>query len=215
MDIPLIGGIGIRTERGSITEYTNSRKPLTLSFEFNPSSITRTRSVTVKTGGAPGSRGGYDFSGPSEVARASQGVSVNAESFSVKILLDATDRMNLEDPTVAQFGVQPELDTLRNMVEPKMQTPDGARTLAALGQGSERAFSRHQYASVLLFKWGQVVLPVFMTQIQIEMKEHLPNLFPYRAEATLTLQIIESNNPLYRNELQRQATSSQMLSGGS
>jgi hypothetical protein len=60
---------------------------------------------------------------------------------------------------------------------------------------------------VLLFRWGPHTLPVFMTQAQIELKEFLPNLKPYRAEATLTLQIIESNNPFYVDELKRQFAS--------
>ena len=33
---------------------------------------------------------------------------------------------------------------------------------------------------------------------------HLPNLVPYRAEMTLTMQIIESNNPFFMAEKVRQ-----------
>ena len=198
---------------GALVEYANVDQPLELHFEFNPSGITRTRSVTVQTGGAPGSRGGYDFADKSEINRVAQGVQVNAESFTVKILLDATDRMNAGDEQAAERGVQPELDIIRSMIEPKAQDNEGARTLAALGEGENRAFSTQQYASVLLFKWGVQVLPVFMTQAQFEIKAWLPNLVPYRAEATLTLQIIESNNPFYREELRRQFSSAEGVSG--
>lgn len=206
----MIPGLGsgnfsrLKAQRGALLEFTNGALPLVLQFEFNPTSITRTRSVTVRTGGAQGTRGGYDFMNARETARASQGVTVNAESLSVKILLDATDRMNAADPVASVQGIQPELDTLRSMVEPKSQTPDGARTLAALGQGAQRAFARHEYASVLLFTWGVQVLPVFLTQVQIDAKDYLPSLLPYRAEVTLGLQIIESNNPFYQAELKRQ-----------
>jgi hypothetical protein len=194
----------LKVQRGALIEYANTPTPLTLSFEFNPASISRTRGITVSTGGAPGTRGGYDFNDVSEVARAAQGVTVNAESFTAKILLDATDRMSAGDPVATKYGVQPEIDVLRSMVEPKIQTPDGARTLAALGEGDMRAFARDQYASVLLFVWGVQTLPVFLTQVQIEAKEYLPQLLPYRAEATLTMQIIESNNPFYKEEVKRQ-----------
>lgn len=200
--------------RGVLREYTNVENPLVLQFEFNPMTISRTRSVTVRTGGAPATHGGYDFRDESEVARASQGVNVNAESFSVKILLDATDRMNGGDTVASNQGVQPELDTIRSMIEPKAQTPQGARTLAALGEGDERAFSRHVFASVLKFEWGGQSVPVFMTQAQVEVKAYLPNLYPYRAEATLTLQVIESNNPIYQRELERQFRSAQQRAGG-
>jgi hypothetical protein len=197
----------LRPQRGALIEYGNAERPLELHFEFNPTTITRTRTITIKTGGAPGTRGGYDFSDRSETPRASQGVTVTPESFSVKILLDATDRMNAGDEQAAKNGIQAELDIIRSMLEPKVQTPEGARTLAAIGHGGERAFSRHQFASVLLFSWGVHTLPVFMTQAQIELKEFLPNLAPYRAEATLTLQVIESNNPFYVEELKRQFAS--------
>ena len=198
---------GLRTVRGALIEYTEAPDPLALFFDFNPSSMTRTRAVTIRTGDAAGTTGGYDFASKSEVPRASQGVSTQPESLSAKILLDATDRMNAGDPVAATVGVQPEIDILRTMVEPKSQTPEGARTLAALGEGDGRAFSRDRYASVLLFQWGAISLPVFMTQAQVELRELLPNLFPYRAEATLALQVIESSNPIYTTELKRQTTS--------
>jgi hypothetical protein len=197
----------IRNERGSLVEYANTKTPLKLEFEFNPTSLTRARSITLKNGGSQGTRGGYDFQNEAESARAALGVTVNAETITLKILLDATDRMDSGDANAHENGVQPEIDVIRSMVEPKAQTPEGARTLSALGQGSQRAFDRQQYASVLLFSWGMHTLPVFMTQAQIELKEFLPNLLPYRAEASLTLQIIESNNPYYVDELKRQFSS--------
>ena len=201
----------LRAQSGSLIEYTHTGRPLALYFEFNPTTITRTRTITVKTGGAPGTRGGYDFKDASETPRASQGVTVTPESFSVKILLDATDRMNAGDNEATRNGIQAELDIIRCMLEPKVQTHDGARTLAAIGHGGQRAFSRHQFASVLLFSWGVQELPVFMTEAQIELQEFLPNLAPYRAEATLTLQVIESNNPIYSRALTRQFASATQM----
>ena len=201
----------VKTQPGSLVEYTQAKHPLKLVFEFNPSGITRSRSITVPSGNCAATRGGYDFSNQSEVARASQGVTVNAETLSLKILLDATDRMNAGDATACKQGVQPEIDIIRSMVEPKSQTREGARTLAALGQGQKRAFSRHVFASVLIFHWGIHSLPVFMTQARIDAKAFLPNLTPYRAEADLTLQVIESNNPFYGRELERQFRSAGQL----
>jgi hypothetical protein len=208
----IFSGTPVRGERGALIEYTQAPNRLMLAFEFNPSTISRTRAVTVRTGGSPGSRGGYDFQEPREVPRASQGVSVQAETFSFKILLDATDRMGAGDPLAHAVGVEPEIDVLRSMVEPKAQTQQGAQTLAALGAGSPRAFSRHEFSSVLLFVWGTHLLPVFLTQVQVEGKDYLPNLAPYRAEATLSLQVIESRNPFYEKELQRQFGSAQAFS---
>jgi hypothetical protein len=130
----------------------------------------------------------------------------------VKILLDATDRMNAGDKDAQSKGVQPELDILYYMVEPKLQTPDGATTLAALGEGGS-VCQLQPYPSVLLFHWSDQVLPVLMTQVQFDVKAYLPSLRPYRAEATLTLQIIQSKNPFYTPEIERVFASAQRASG--
>jgi hypothetical protein len=193
--------------KGVLVEYALSLPPLALVFEFNPRTISRTRTVTVNTGSVPGTRGGYDFVLPTETPRASQGVTVQPETFNITILLDATDRMNEDDAIAKIFGVQPELDTLRTMLEPKSQGPGGLQLLSSLGAGGERAFQRSESASVLLFVWGLHVLPVFLTSVRVDEKAHLPTLIPYRAEATLSMQVIEGNNPFYQVETVRQVAS--------
>lgn len=194
----------VKVTKGLLVEYALALPPTVLVFDFNPTSLTRNRTVTVKTGTAPGTRGGYDFLLPTETPRVSQGVSIEPETFTFTILLDATDRMAEGEVIATTFGVEPELDTLRTMLEPKAQGPGGVQTLASLGLGGERAFQRHQSASVLLFVWGSHILPVFLTSAKIEEKAYLPSLTPYRAEATLTLRVIESNNPFYMVEKVRQ-----------
>lgn len=202
----------LKVVRGSLREYTSADKPLELHFEFNPATITRTRAVEVKFGEGQSMTGGRDFSSTSEVPRVTQGATVKAESFTVKILLDATDRMNANDREAQTKGVQPELDILYSMVEPKMQTPDGATTLAALGEGGSSSDAQ-PYPSVLEFHWGDQILPVLMTQLQFDVKAYLPSLLPYRAEVTLTLQIIQSANPFYTPEVKRVYASAQKAVG--
>ena len=68
--------------------------PLALVFDFNPRQISRTRTMTVKTGDSPGGRGGYDFISPLETPRVAQGVEMQTETFSINILLDATDEIS-------------------------------------------------------------------------------------------------------------------------
>lgn len=199
--------------KGMLIEYALSLPPLVLVFEFNPESLTRTRTITLRTGKAPGTRGGYDFALPTETPRVAQGVTVQPESFTIDILLDATDRMNDGEPIATQFGVEPELDTLRTMVEPKSQGPGGLQTLSSLGLGGERAFQRSESASVLLLVWGTHILPVFLTSVQIAEQAHLPSLIPYRAKATLTMQVIEGNNPFYTVEKVRQVIGAALNTG--
>jgi hypothetical protein len=203
----------LNTIKGMLIEYALSLPPLVLVFEFNPESLTRNRTITLRTGTAPGTRGGYDFVLPTETPRVAQGVTVQPESFSIDILLDATDRMNDGEPIATQFGVEPELDTLRTMVEPKSQGPGGLQTLSSLGLGGERAFQRSESASVLLLVWGTHILPVFLTSVQIAEQAHLPSLVPYRAKATLSMQVIEGNNPFYTVEKIRQVVGAALNTG--
>jgi hypothetical protein len=190
--------------RAALVEYSLTLPPLALVFDFSPQSITRGRSISIRTGGSPATRGGYDFRTPMETVRAAQGVEMQAETFSVDVMFDASDRIAEGDDIAARVGVQPELDTLRTMVEPKTQGPDGYATLASLGAGGERAFQRDETPSVLLFVWGVQVLPVFLTSVSRKEVQHLPNLMPYRAEVSLSMQVIESNNPFYQADKVRQ-----------
>lgn len=190
--------------KGLLFEYGLSLPPLALVFDFNPQTISRSRTVTIKTGNAPGARLGYDFLTPLETPRAAQGVELQGESISITILLDATDRMQEGDAIAGQFGVQPQIDTLRSMLEPKVQGPGGLQVLSSIAGGGSRAFERNETASVLVFAWGLQFLPVFLTGVSQNESLHLPNLAPYRAEMTLTMQIIESNNPFFMAEKVRQ-----------
>lgn len=190
--------------KGFLVEYAVTAPPLMLAFDFNPQRLTRSRRITLTLGATPATRGGYDFALPSETTRVAQGVAVEPESFDVEIMLDATDRMNAGDPIATAHGVEPQLDTLRSMVEPKTQGPGGLQMLASLGLGGARAFQRAPSASVLLFVWGSHVLPVFLKAINVSETAHLPTLVPYRATVTLSLQVIEGSNPFYSVEKARQ-----------
>ena len=194
----------INLSKGLLVEYGLSLPPLALQFEFNPEKLSRTRTINITTGNAPGTRGGYDFALPNETPRVAQGVTVQPEQFTLDILLDATDRMNDSDPIATAFGIEPEMDTLRSMVEPKSQGPGGVQTLASLGLGGNKAFQRDEHPSVLLLIWGTHVLPVFLTSVQVDEVAHMPSLMPYRANVSLSFQVIEGNNPFYEVEKVRQ-----------
>lgn len=199
--------------KGFLVEYALSLPPLVLAFDFNPQTLTRSRSVTLTLGSTPATRGGYDFALPTETARVAQGVAVEPESFDIEILLDATDRMNDDEVIAREFGIQPELDTLRSMVEPKTQGPGGLQVLAGLGLGGTRAFQRSVTASVLLLVWGSHVLPVFLKSVEITEAAHLPTLVPYRATVKLGVQVIEGNNPFYQVEKVRQVVGAALNTG--
>jgi hypothetical protein len=97
-------------------------------------------------------------------------------------------------------GVEPEIATLRSMVEPKVNGPGPFQMMASLSGGAAHAHERSEHLSVLLFVWGTHILPVFITSLSIDEQAHLPQLKPYRAKASITLQVLESSNPFYQVE---------------
>jgi hypothetical protein len=66
---------------------------------------------------------------------------------------------------------------------------------------------------VLLLVWGTHILPVFLTSVEVTEEAHLPSLIPYRAKATLSMQIIEGNNPFYQVEKVRQVLGAALNTG--
>lgn len=202
--------MAVNLVKGLLVEYGLTLPPLVLQFEFNPQTISRTRAIELNMGSAPGTNRGYDFTTPNETPRVAQGVQVEPEEFSLEFMIDATDRIADGNPVAGSFGIEPQLDTLRTMVEPKVQGPGGVGTLAGLGLGGQRAFQRNETASVLLLIWGTHVLPVFLTSVQVEEVGHLPTLIPYRANVTLQFKVIEGNNPFYQVEKARQVVGAGM-----
>jgi len=194
-------------------EFALTPSPLILVFDFNPQTLRRARTINITAGTTPATRGGYDFSLPTETSRAAQGVSIEPENFDVEILLDATDRMDKADPIAAEFGIEPQLDTLRSMVTPKVQGPGGMQMLAGLGFSGTRAFMRDPSPSVLLFVWGSHILPVFLKQIDVREVAHMPTLVPFRAEVRISMQVIEGNNPFYQVEKIRQVVGAALNTG--
>jgi hypothetical protein len=197
----------LNTTRGALVEYSAAVPPLALVFDFNPQTLSRTRAVSLPhRDTVPGFRG-YSFNSPLDVMLAAQEAVVDAESISLQILLDASDAIAEGDPVAVAAGIEPQLDTLRSMMEPKVQGPSGVKVLASLGAAPPRAFARAQAPSVLLFLWGPHVLPVFLTSADVEEQSHLPTLIPLRALVALQMRVLEGDNPFYRAEQLRQSAS--------
>jgi hypothetical protein len=186
-------------------------------FQFNPLSISRTRSSNVtppetaeatratqnlnlvKQTCGPSAPGAASKESLSSV-RAGQTLKVNPETLSFEIRLDATDKLNLGDATAQQFGIAPELWTLELMMAPKNQMTQG-KPPPTLSQGAGQDFAFFDDGKnppVTLFVWGQKkVLPVNITNMQIKEEEFNLNLYPTRATVSVSLQVIESANTAF------------------
>ena len=201
--------------RGAFVEFGLSLPPLFVVFQFNPMTITRTRTAQIGGTDPTAQRceaaerqinqnmsfiqrvartdGGSLFSD----LRAGQTITVKQETINFDIRLDATDKLNDGDGITEQFGISPQLSTLELMVAPKSQSVLGGLATALLGgpRGSFAFFSEDKNPPIILFVWGRKkVMPVNITNMQIKEEEFSTDLNPTRATVTVSLEVIEGPN---------------------
>jgi hypothetical protein len=113
------------------------------------------------------------------------------ETIKLEAEIDATDQMELNDSTVAQLGIYPQLAALEVMVYP---------TSAQLRDNNSQSNSgvleiAPMEAPLSLFVWSQVrVLPVRLTEFSITEEAFDPNLNPIRAKISLGMRVLTVND---------------------
>jgi hypothetical protein len=113
------------------------------------------------------------------------------ETIKLEAEIDATDQMELNDTTVAQLGIYPQLAALEVMVYP---------TSAQLRDNNSQSNSgvleiAPMEAPLSLFVWSQVrVLPVRLTEFNITEEAFDPNLNPIRAKISLGMRVLTVND---------------------
>jgi len=193
--------------RGAFVEFGISLPPLIVVFQFNPLTISRTRTASVERPRTPRRRGVQEMSLLEKVSaeslkkvRVKQTINVKEETLSFDIRLDATDKLDEGDTLTEEFGIAPQLSTLELMMLPKGQGLLGAAASMLLGKAGS-GFSFVDYVKnppVILFVWGRKkVMPVNITSMQIKEEEFSYELNPTRATVSVSLQVIEGPNAPY------------------
>ncbi|HET7461547.1 MAG TPA: hypothetical protein VFJ82_09860 [Longimicrobium sp.] len=212
-----------RILRGAFVEYGLSLPPLFVVFQFNPEELSRSRSLSFSAPGesvicppAATEKGGEEKAKAQTVERTralrdwhlkqgdlsdvqkNQKVTVQEETLSFDIRLDATDRMEEGDPIAATFGVLPQLSTLELMTYPKGESLIGAALGSLLGSPGGFSFTRGENPPLVLFIWGHKrVLPVNINSMSIRETDFSTLLDPVRATVSVNLTVIEGKNPLF------------------
>ena len=189
--------------RGAFVEYGLSLPPLFVVFQFNPLTITRSRTASAANDATRRQMLQNSFVGQTTAGtlfkdfRAGQTLTVTQETIGFDIRLDATDKLNRGDAITEQFGIAPQLSTLELMITPKNQSVLGGLATALLGgaSGSFSFFSEDKNPPIILFVWGRKkVLPVNLTSMQIKEEQFSTDLNPTRATITVALGVIEGPN---------------------
>lgn len=210
----MIGGFRNKPKilRGAFVEYGLSIPPIIVVFQFNPVQLSRNRSQHFSV---PGKVQEEEYKKTKtwlslrkfhqkkkykdlNKLRDDQQVSIQEESISFEIRLDATDKLNEGDAITEQFGIAPQLATLELMIHPKDESLLGAALGSLLGSSGGFSFTRGENPPMILFIWGRKrVLPVNINSMNITETEFSTDLNPIRATVSVSLTVIEGPNMPY------------------
>ncbi len=184
--------------RGAFVEYGLSLPPLLFAFQFNPETLTRSRTASYTPAGADGSGTGCREGNEAQQRACMSQVQVSEESISLTLTLDATDDLNDSRTIAGEFGIGPQLSVLELMIYPKTDQLFGFPIGNLLGGADQFGAAQAKTIPILLFVWGRKrVMPVVMTSLQITEQEYFPDLNPKRAQVAVQLKVLEGFNPPY------------------
>lgn len=196
---------------GILLEFNLNPDAIVLPFQHNPEEFSRTSGIDLTINNTPGNGTDFAFQTPMQTPRIMQAAAMQEETLAVEIVFSAADYMDLEGWKLGRNGIQPVLDALRLLVEPRSQKMGGLRMLTELGLTGARAFDRDVTPSVVLFIWGNEIMPVVLKSVSYTVNEFLSSLAPISAKAQLTMVPIVANNPFtFADRLRQQLSASRL-----
>jgi hypothetical protein len=180
--------------------------PTALTFQYNPDSVTRSRSGSWEP---RRQRSTKDRIGsPQEIrsrsGQGSAGLLAESETISLTLLFDATERIlrgpseSDEDPSTT--GVLPELAFLE-LVSLGREAPQ-ARSTGGTATSTPTEIRAVRPDELLLQLGEQRWYPVVLTQLTITEQKFTPALVPIRAQVELKLNVLEPMESAYRGWIQ-------------
>jgi hypothetical protein len=149
----------------------------TIAFQYNPDELTR------KLTPMP-----VDADDPEKRLLALRYKGAPRETITLKIEIDAIDKLGSSDTKSLSDGIYPQLSALELLVYPQSAQVIKIDDLAK--QGSTEIVSGYD-APFTLFVWGpRRVVPVQPTSFDITEQQFDPNLNPIRAKVTLALKVL-------------------------
>ena len=150
-------------------------------FQYNPE--TMTRRVSQPAGGAQVGGGGS----ASPCTTAGDGrftVLLPVENFQLTVELDASDQMEIDDPTTNSVGLYPALAALEMLMYPSPLEVVVKKALLAFGS----AFVSSPQVPLVLFVWGAPrVVPVMINSLTITESAYDQALNPIQAKVDLDM----------------------------
>lgn len=171
-------------QRGRLSyQRTSSDPEQTLEFQFNPTSLSRTRTVTLHQTPAP-TRGDADASDASPAAGQTFASKANNWTMSVNIRLDSTRLLG----TGNSYSFSDQLDS----VESAISFLEGAVEPVIEPRESNKSVYPPERTPMVRFDWGNRSWLAQITQLVINENWFSTDLRPARVEATVSLTVIDT-----------------------
>lgn len=197
----LKGGL-VLLDPTTFTVLPNGIVPL----QYNPDTLTRTLKIKGAEEGGDRSEA-LRLTGP-----AVETIKLDAE-------IDATDQLEVSDPTAVQHGIAPQLAVLETLVYPATATLQSNYALSQ--QGTLEIMP--MMSPLTLFVWSASrIVPVRLTEFSITEEAFDPRLNPLRAKVSLTLRVLsiddlffsDKGGSLYMTYQRQKESLAQLYAGG-
>jgi hypothetical protein len=175
-------------------------------LQYNPDTLTRTLKIKGAEEGGDRSEA-LRLTGP-----AVETIKLDAE-------IDATDQLEIADPTTLQHGIAPQLAVLETLVYPTTATLQSNYALSQ--QGTLEIMP--MMSPMTLFVWSASrIVPVRLTEFSITEEAFDPRLNPLRAKVSLTLRVLsiddlffsDKGGSLYMTYQRQKESLAQLYAGG-
>lgn len=111
------------------------------------------------------------------------------ETIRIEAIIDTGDQV--EDSTIAKFGIHPQLAELETLVYPSSRQLDEREQQIAAGVNDISSLE----APLTVFVWGRSrIAPVRLTEVLIQEELFDPNLNPIRATVSITMRVLSTDD---------------------
>lgn len=168
--------------------------PTVVTFQYNPSEVTRVLSTEGGEGGTPPPGAARNAARPAP------------EDYSVKLELDATDGLEAGGPLTAAFGIAPRLAAIEMLMQPVNSELLGGLRGGPLGGGGAKVPASQ--LPLVLFVWGPGrVTPVRLKSLTIHETAFDELLNPIHASADLGFTVLRVSDLGKDDKIARAAAS--------
>ncbi len=148
-------------------------KHSTIAFQYNPETLKRTLTPQMAN------------SEKGQRAETLRFLGAPEETFTIEIVIDATDQLQIGDAQAREMGIYPQLNALEILLYPNSQQVINDNKL--LAQGKIEIGGGPYDAPLTLFVWGpKRVLPVMLTSVNVSETIFDTQLNPIQATVTLS-----------------------------